>query len=232
MFDIVTPISRKIVVVSFVSLIMGFIALLGCNTMASDAPLLEQEPETVQMSTSVQMSKSMPPNDKYLFMEIMIAFDGAGTLPIKFIDFPGYEYDSSIGVLKSHGRGKKASLTSADWGFIGVGQTRSGAMGGGTASELITIDQLPFTVSAPTFAGKLGEYAEEINYIPITLLTISTDGEVLVDVDGQQLVLPMGERWEQTQEIKVNTERFNGNLLATFSVINYGWNARDLIDSK
>jgi len=174
----------------------------------------------------------MPPNDMYLFMEIWIVFDGTGTLPMKFVDFPGYEYDPATGELKSYGRGRQISLSSKDWGFIGLGEKRTASTGGGTTSQLSTIDQIPFTISAPIFAGKLGEYAEEINYIPITLLAVSMDGEVVIDIDGQEVVLPKGEKWEQMQDLTVNTERFNGHLRVTSSVINYGWNPRSLIDSK
>ena len=223
-------IQRKIIAVNLVFFLASFAMLQACSpAMATDSPLLDPQP-VPQISTDTQ-SKSLPPNDMYLFMEIMIAFDGTGTLPMKFIDFPGYGYDPATGVLKSYARGKKISLTPSDWGFIGLREKRSGAMGGGTASQLITVDQLPFTVSAPIFEGKLGEYAEEINHIPVTLLTISMDGEVLVDIDGQQIALSKGEKWEQAQEMAVNNERFNGQLQVTFSVINYGWNARNLIDS-
>ena len=137
----------------------------------------------------------------------------------------------SLELLSRMAEVKKISLTFADLGLIGLGEKRSGAMGGGTSSELITIDRLPFTFSAPVFKGKLGEYAEEINHISITLLTISTDGEVLVEIDGQQIILAKGETWEQTEEMDVNTERFDGHLRATFSVVNYGWNTRNLIDN-
>jgi hypothetical protein len=221
---------RKITAFNLVSLLMSFVMLQACSAqMASDSPA--QEPEPVQSPTSSQ-SKSMHPNDMYLFMEIWIVFDGTGTLPMKFVDFPGYEYDPATGALKSYGRGKQISLDPEDWGFIGLGEKRTAATGGGTASQLSTIDQLPFTVSAPIFAGELGEYAEEINYIPVTLLAVSMDGEVLLDIDGQQVVLPKGEKWEQTQDMDVNTERFNGHLRVTSSIINYGWNSRSLIDRK
>lgn len=209
---------------------LSFVVLQACSPkMASDSSA--HEPEPVQIPTFTQ-SQSMPPTDEYLFMEIWIVFDGTGTLPMKFVDFPGYEYDPATGELKSYGRSTKISLSSKDWGFIGLGEKRTAATGGGTASQFSTIDQLPFTVSAPIFAGKLGEYAEEIEYIPITLLAVSMDGEVLIDIDGQQVVLPRGEKWEKMQDMAVNTERFNGHLRVTSSVINYGWNSRSLIDSK
>jgi hypothetical protein len=221
---------RKITAFNLVSLLMSVVMLQACSgQMASDSPA--QAPEPVRTPTFSQ-SRSMPPNDMYLFMEIWIVFDGTGTLPMKFVDFPGYEYNPATGTLRSYGRGKQISLNSEDWGFIGLGEKRAAATGGGTASQLSTIDQIPFTVSAPIFAGKLGEYAEEINYIPITLLAVSMDGEVVIDIDGHEVVLPKGEKWEQMQDMAVNTERFNGHLRVTSSVINYGWNPRSLIDSK
>lgn len=224
-------IQMNIFTIKTVLVLASFLLLQACNqAFVTDVPPLEPQPvPTTAADTDNQLT---PPNDKYLFMEIMLEFDGTGTLPMKFVDFPGYEYDSSSGMLKSHGRGEEISLTPADWGFIGIGQKRSGDMGGGTASQLTTIDQLPFTVSAPIFDGKLGEYAEEISYIPVTLLTISINGDVLVDIDGQQLMLPVGEKWEQMQEMTVSTERFDGNLFAAFSIINHGWNARDLIEIR
>lgn len=225
-----TPTLRKILAFNFVSFLLGFGVLQACSPkMTSDNPAYEPEPVDVP---TLSQSKSMPPNDTYLFMEIWIEFDGTGTLPMKFVDFPGYEYDPNTGGLKSYGRGGQISLSSKDWGFIGLGERRTASTGGGTTSQLNTIDQIPFTVSAPTFAGKLGEYAEEINYIPVTLLGVSMDGEVVIDIDGQEVVLAKGEKWEQIQQMAVNTEKFNGDLRVTSSVINYGWNPRNLIDSK
>lgn len=173
----------------------------------------------------------VPPSDKYFFIEIWIEFDGTGTLPMKFIDFPGYEYDPVAGVLRSYGRGTQISLKPEEWGFIGLGEKRNGAAGGGTVSQLSPIDQLPFTVSAPIFNGKFGEYAEEVEYIPVTLLSVSMDGEALIDIDGQEVALPKGEKWEKEEDTAVNNERFNGHLRAMFFIINYGWNSRSLIDS-
>ena len=225
-----TPTFRKIIAFNFVSFLLSFGVLQACSPKtASDSPAYEPEPAQVP---TLSESKSMPPNDMYLFMEIWIEFDGTGTLPMKFVDFPGYEYDPVTGELKSYGRGGQISLNSKDWGFIGLGERRTASTGGGTTSQLNTIGQIPFTVSAPIFAGKMGEYAEEIQYIPVTLLAVSMDGKVVIDIDGQEVVLPKGEKWEQIQEMAVNTERFNGDLRVTSSVINYGWNLRNLIDIK
>jgi hypothetical protein len=230
MFYKATPTLRKIVAFNLVTFLLGFGVLQACSPkMASDSP--EYEPEPAQVPT-LSESKSMPPNDMYLFMEIWIEFDGTGTLPMKFVDFQGYEYDSNTGTLKSFGRGAQISLKPEEWGFIGLGEKRTAATGGGTTSQLSTIDQIPFTVSAPIFAGKMGEYAEEIQYIPLTLLAVSMDGEVVIDIDGQEVVLPKGEKWEQIQEMTVNSERFNGDLRVTSSVVNYGWNPRNLINNK
>ena len=174
----------------------------------------------------------MPRNDLYFFMEILLQFDGTGTLPMKFADFPGYEYDPATGALRSYGRSAQRSLKSEGWGFVGLGEKREGAAGGGTVSQLRTIDQLPFVLSAPIFRGKLGEYAEEIQYVPVTLLVVSRDGEALIDIDGQQVTLSKGEKWEQHQDMKVNTERFDGHLRVTFAIINYGWSSRSLVESN
>lgn len=230
MFSNATPPLRKIIAFIFVSFLLCSGVLQACSPkMVSDSPAYESEPAQVP---TLSESKSMPPNDMYLFMEIWIEFDGTGTLPMKFVDFPAYEYDSNTGALKSFGRGAQISLKPEEWGFIGLGEKRTAATGGGTASQLNTIGQLPYTVSAPIFAGKMGEYAEEIQYIPVTLLAVSMDGEVVIDIDGQEVALAKGEKWEQIQEMAVNTERFNGDLRVTSSVINYGWNPRNLIDSK
>jgi hypothetical protein len=230
MFCKATPPLRKIIAFNFVTFLLGFGVLQACSLkMVSDSSAYEPEPAQVP---TLSESKSMPPNDMYLFMEIWIEFDGTGTLPMKFVDFPGYEYDSDTGELKSSGRGRQISLSSRDWGFIGLGERRTGPTGGGTTSQLSTIDQIPFTVDAPTFAGRVGEYAEELNYIPVTLLAVSVDGEVVIDIDGQEVRLAKGEKWEQVQETAVNSERFNGDLRVTFSVVNYGWSLRNLIDSK
>ena len=56
-------------------------------------PMKESEPLQVPTFTE---SKSILSNDKYLFVGIWIAFDGTGVLPMKFIDFPGHEYDAAV----------------------------------------------------------------------------------------------------------------------------------------
>jgi hypothetical protein len=230
MFSNTISLSTQIIGGSIISFLMSFI-MLGCSQKTESGSPMQQELEPVQMPTASQ-NGSILPEGKYMFVEIWLAFDGTGVLPMKFIDFPGYGYDAATGELKSYGRGRQAALAPTDWGFIGLGEKRSGSMGGGVSSQLVTIDQLPFTVSAPIFAGKLSEFAVEVNHIPITLLSISANGEVVINMNGKQLTLPRGEKWEQVQDITVNTERFNGHLWVTFSIINYAWNARDLIDGK
>jgi len=221
---------QKIMAFHAIPFLVSVVVLQACAPgIESDGPA--QEPEPVLPPTPAQ-SMQVPPSDKYLFIEIWIEFDGTGTLPMKFIDFPGYEYDPVAGTLKSYGRGLQISLKPEEWGFIGLGEKRSGAAGGGTVSQLSPIDRLPFTVSAPIFNGKMGEYAEEIEYIPVTLSSVSIDGEAQIDIDGRQVVLPKGETWEKRQDTAVNTERFNGSLHVVFSIINYGWNSRNLIDSQ
>ena len=205
--------------------------MLGCSQKTGSDISSQQEPEPPQIPTPSE-NELILPEDKYVFVEIWLAFDGSGLLPTKFIDFPGYGYDKANGALKLHGHGQQVPLAVTDWGFIGLGEERRGSMGGGVSSQLIKINQLPFTVSAPSFTGKLSEFAVEVDHIPITLLSISTNGEVSIDMNGEQLTLPRDEKWEQMQNMPVNTERFNGHLWVTFSIINYGWNNRDLIKSK
>ena len=223
---VTTPLTKIIMLYVLLSSVM----LHACGPQVTPASPA-QEPEPAPIPTMSQ-SETTPPNDMYLFMEILIEFDGTGTLPMKFVDFPGYEYDPATGALRSYGRGAQISLRPEEWGFVGLGEKRKGAAGGGTVSQIRTIDQLPFSLSAPIFTGNLGEYAEEIEYIPVTLQAVSVDGEALIDIDGQQVVLPKGEKWEQEQDVAVNTERFNGQLHVKSSIINYGWNPRRLIEGK
>ena len=106
MYTSTTPTQLKIIAIKLGSFLASLVLLQACSqTLVADSPPLE--PQQVPPTATDTYSQLMPPDDKYLFMEIMLTFDGTGTLPMKFVDFPGYEYDSSIGVLKLHGQSEE-----------------------------------------------------------------------------------------------------------------------------
>src|SRR5574341_817004 len=119
----VTSTLNKIFAINILPFLMSLVLLQACSPkLTPDSPM--QEPEPAQVPTLAQ-SELIPPNNMYLFVEIWIAFDGTGTLPMKFVDFPGYEYDPATGELRLSGRGgAKASLAPTDWGFTGMGEKR------------------------------------------------------------------------------------------------------------
>jgi hypothetical protein len=93
----------KFTAVHLLPLLAGVVVLQACSPkMASDSS--GQKPG-MALSPVFAQSVSAPPNERYLFLEIWIAFDGSGTLPMTRIDFPGYDYDADTEELRLYGRG-------------------------------------------------------------------------------------------------------------------------------
>lgn len=175
---------------------------------------------------------SQPPDDKYLFVELWVETRGTGELPMVMIDFPRYEYDLTTGTLEILTRGKDVSLTPQDWGFVGQGESRSGAAGGGTSSILTPIRTVPFGTTISVFTGEMGEYAEELRTVPVKILAVNADGHILTEIDNEQIMLGLGESWSNRVKANVKTEQFDGEIVVMSSVTNYGWNERSKIQTK
>jgi hypothetical protein len=170
------------------------------------------------------------PNGKYLFVEFWNKVDGTGQLPAVAIDFPAYHFDTKTGSLRPFGPAQPFTLAPADWGFFGHGTSRSGAVGTGAASDLATTSNLPYSIeiALPTGSIKItsGLPQEEWRQANLELLAISTDGSLVLEIDGEQVKLPPGEKWSRTTEVDVRVDKYNGHLIITSSLTNYGWQDR------
>jgi hypothetical protein len=176
------------------------------------------------------------PSGKYLFVEFWNKVDGTGDLPAMAIDFPFYRFDAKTGSLKPFGPAKAFTLAPADWGFVGHGTSRSGAAGTGAASDLTTISDLPYSIeiALPTGLIKTTSGSPEVEWRPahLKLLAVALDGSLLLEIDGEQMVLPVGEKWSRTTEADVNTDKYNGHLMVASSLTNYGWQDRARLASS
>jgi hypothetical protein len=177
-----------------------------------------------------RQSTTQPPGGKYLFVEFWNKVDGTGTLPAMAIDFPFYRFDPQAGSLKPFGPATAFTLTPADLGFFGHGTSRSGAAGTGAASGLDTISNLPYSVAIALPTGSIktasGFPQEDWRQANLKLLAVSPDGTLTCEIDGERVTLPAGEKWSRTTKADVNAGQYNGRLVITSTLTNYGWQDR------
>jgi hypothetical protein len=187
-------------------------------------------PSPSPTALSDQGGLNNPSSGKYLFIEYWNNVDGTGTLPMVYIDFPDYRFDSQTGTLSSFNPNQSITLASTAWGFIGQGTSRSGAAGSGAASSLDTIEQIPHSIDVAMFTGSVNQQGmsgmEETKAIRLKVLSVAEDGTVAIDLDGQIIMLAPGQSWKQTVEADVNEGQYNGHLTMTSSLTNYGWQDR------
>ena len=170
------------------------------------------------------------PGGKYLFVEFWNRVDGTGKLPAMAIDFPAYHFDTRTGSLKPFGPAQPFTLAPADWGFFGHGTSRAGAAGTGAVSDLAAISNLPTSIEIALPTGSIKTTSdlpqEEWRQANLQLLAVSTDGTLTLEIDGEPVTLPAGEKWSRTTEADVNVDPYNGQLVITSSLTNYGWQDR------
>jgi hypothetical protein len=175
-------------------------------------------------------STTQPPGGKYLFVEFWNKVDGTGNLPAMAIDFPFYRFDSKTGSLKPFGPAKAFTLAPTDVGFFGHGTSRSGAAGTGAVSDLATISKLPYSIEIALPTGSIkttsGLPQEEWRQADLKLLAVAEDGSLLLEIDGERVTLPPGDKWSRTTEADVNADNYNGQLVVTSMLTNYGWHDR------
>lgn len=136
--------------------------------------------------------------DGHLFIEIWDHQDGtviSGKAHKLMIDFPTYNLEDSI--LKSMMHFSADPLAIA---ILGQGSSLSGDMGGGAASGLSSINEVPYII------GK---------YCGLNLSITRIEGKnVTFDLSGRQMVLEPGESWKkesseiqqiQDSKMEVNT---------------------------
>jgi hypothetical protein len=192
------------------------------------------------MSASVTPLPATPPADlqstvpasggKYLFVEFWNRVDGTGKLPALAIDFPAYHFDAKTGSLMPFGPAQPFTLAQADLGFFGHGTSRSGAAGTGAVSDLATISNLPYSIEIALPTGSIKTTSdfpqEEWRQANLKLLAVSSDGTLTFEIAGEQVTLLAGAKWSRTTEADVTADPYNGQLVITSSLTNYGWQDR------
>lgn len=163
------------------------------------------------------------PADRFLFVELWMTVEGSGALPRLMIDFPTYRFDARARTLRSFISDRPISLMPSAWGFVGHGTSRRGDAGGGAASQLVPIPELPFTTDIPIFTGKAQDGREEVRQAPVVLHSVDAQGRVAASIDGERVILAPGESWSQVVEADVTTATGRGHYRVTSSVTNYGW---------
>jgi len=144
--------------------------------------------------------------EKHLFIEVWEHQDGkiiSGKAHKMMIDFPTYHLENST--LKSM---TPFDVNPSSLLILGKGSSLSGDMGGGAASGLHAIKELPYLV---------GSYS----CINISISKIQGDN-VTLDLSGRELVLEKGESWKREKE---ETQQIQDSLIDvtnTVTVWNHG----------
>ncbi|MCL6432227.1 MAG: hypothetical protein K6V36_15430 [Anaerolineae bacterium] len=163
------------------------------------------------------------PGDRFLFVETRVIVEGTGALPRLMIDFPAYTFDPETRTLRSFRGDRGISLDRSAWGFVGQGTVRRGDAGGGAASQLLPIPQLPFTTTVGVFTGKARDGLEELRQVPVVLQSVNPQGSLMAFIDGRRVILGRGASWSQVIEADVPTPEGKGHYRVTSSVTNHGW---------
>ena len=164
-----------------------------------------------------------PPGDRFLFVEVWVHVEGTGHLPGLMIDFPGYRFDRQARALKPFGPATLPALAPGDWGYLGKGSSRGGAAGGGAASELEPIGELPYSTTIGIFTGRANRYLEELRQAEVILESVDAEGRLAASIDGERVILALGQSWERVVEADVAMEGGQGHYRVTSSVTNHGW---------
>jgi hypothetical protein len=205
----------------------------------SSAAIIQPE-STQELATpsptaiSVQDGLDTTLGGKYLFIEYWNSISGTGTLPALAIDFPDYRFDPTTGVLSSFNPNQSITLASTAMGFIGHGTSRSGDAGTGAVSSLDTINQLPFSIDIAQFTGAVNLQAapnmEETKPVGLIILSVAEDGTISIELDRQEITLAVGQSWKQTTETDMHEGQYNGHLVMTSTLTNFGWQDRAKIN--
>ena len=173
-----------------------------------------------------------PPGDRLLFVEVWVHVEGTGHLPGLMIDFPGYRFDQKARVLKPFGPATLPALAPGDWGFLGSGSSRGGAAGGGAASGLKPINELPHVTTIGIFTGEAKGHLEELRQAEVILESVDAEGRLAASIDGERVLLAPGQSWERVVEADVTLEGGQGRYRVTSSVTNHGWLERSRLGEE
>jgi hypothetical protein len=219
------PISRRVLL----CLLLPALLTLGACT----PPQATRTPPTAEPTRTPPpplAGVSQPPAGKYLFVEVWTTVGGTGHLPQLMIDFPTYRYNRESGALESYTGGANLDLGAGDWGLAGRGSSRGGDAGGGAASQLESIRELPYSTTVRIFTGQVGEMGmEDTRSAPVVVEAVDGEGRLMATIDGERVLLAPGEAWSRTVEADVSTREGKGHYVVTSVVTNYGWLERSLL---
>jgi hypothetical protein len=144
--------------------------------------------------------------EKHLFVEVWEHQDGkviSGNAYMMMIDFPTYRLKNST--LKSMIHFETDPLSKA---VLGKGSSLSGDLGGGAASSLSSVKELPYLIG---------------NYSGFRISVMQVEGDnVTLDLSGRHMVLEPGESWKrettENQQIKDSLIR----VTTTLTIWNHG----------
>ncbi|MDH5506683.1 MAG: hypothetical protein OEZ02_05645 [Anaerolineae bacterium] len=207
--------------------------LAACGAPPAAEPSLLPSP-TPQPTTPQGVASPVlnPLPDKYLFIEVWVDTGGSGNLPQIRMDRPRYQFDALAGILDIFASRADISLAASQWGFIGQGQSLSGAAGGGAASQLVTIDRFPFELSFDIFSGILEAGFPQLEPVPVILLAVSEDGVLALQIGEQLTQLPVGESWSHRDAAELALDEYNGVFDIVSTITNYGWLDRSQIQTR
>lgn len=155
-------------------------------------------------------------SDKYLFLEQHLNVSGESVDKDcnvgLMIDFPTYSFDLNNGVLKNYG--VKLDVNEELKIVYGSGSSRSGAAGGGAATGLIGIYEIPYT-------GK-----------EFSVRRATNNGTVYLNYQGNEVILKIGEEWKAERTEITDTSNCQVKLIYKDTIKNYGIFDKDTIESK
>ena len=202
---------------------LSAVMLLAAACVGPALPPMPSTPPVTVTPDPRLVSMGDAPTDRFLFVELHVAVDGTGSLPRLMIDFPAYVFDAQSGTIRSFGDDRGFSLAPTAWGFVGEGSVRTGDAGGGAASRLTPIPQLPFTTTIGIFTGKAKDGLEELRQAPVVLESVNAEGRLVALIDGRRVLLGPGASWSKVIEADVVTAEGRGHYRVTSSVTNRGW---------
>lgn len=145
------------------------------------------------------------PSDKYVFIDHHIHEHGksiVGYCMKLWIDFPTYRFDEKTGILIGE---INFDINETLKVVYGSGASLSGDVGGGAATRLLGVYELPY---------ERGHFK---------ILKIDSDGTAYIEYKGVSIVLKSGEEWVNiTSRIQSCPPRGIAKLTITDKIINYG----------
>ena len=163
-------------------------------------------------SNPTPSATSLPPPDKYVFIErwIEIYQDGSA-----YIDFPTYIFDRTTGELQPHivppGKWFPLEDLTPLKVVYGRGTSHTGSAGGGANSAVFAVTDFPFI-----------EPARDDTNVTVTIEGISINGVAYLKRGNQQIVLQPGEEWTRDGQSTVERGGVKSEISSRERIMNYG----------